>query len=118
MELRNWNIRVSAVEPGPIATPIWDKSSQSADHLAAEVSSERLSLYEDDLASLRTVVSRIVPRAAPVETVVQAVVHALTRTRPKTRYFLGWGVRLPFKGMKMLPDRLRDWIVCKFSGLS
>ena len=37
--------------------------------------------------------------------------------RPKTRYFLGWHVRLPFKGMKMLNDRVRDWIVRKLLGL-
>ena len=48
---------------------------------------------------------------------MRAVVHALTAKRPKTRYFLGWGVRVCFKGMKMLPDRVRDWIVRKQMGL-
>ncbi len=117
LELRTWNISVSAVEPGPIATPIWDKATNSADQLVRQISPDRLSLYEDDLAAIRATVSRTVPHAAPVETVVRAVVHALTSPRPKTRYYLGWSVRLPFKGMKMLPDRVRDWIVRKVSGL-
>ena len=34
IELRTWGIRVSIVEPGPIATPIWEKSFAAADRLA------------------------------------------------------------------------------------
>ena len=47
----------------------------------------------------------------PVEDVVRDVVHALTAPKPKIRYFGNWPTRLAFKGMKTLPDRLRDWIV-------
>jgi NAD(P)-dependent dehydrogenase (short-subunit alcohol dehydrogenase family) len=117
VELRTWNIGVSVVEPGPIDTPIWAKSLDAADQLAKDVPPELLGLYDADLATMRRMTARLVGTASPVERVVRAVVHALTAERPKTRYFLGWHARLPFKGMKMLPDRLRDWLVRKVAGL-
>jgi NAD(P)-dependent dehydrogenase (short-subunit alcohol dehydrogenase family) len=116
-ELRPWGIAVLAVEPGPIATPIWKKSDDLASQLAGQVSPTVLSLYEPHLEAFRKAVADSARKAAPVEYVVRAVAHALTARRPKTRYYLGWSVRVCFKGMKMLPDRLRDWIVRKAVGL-
>jgi NAD(P)-dependent dehydrogenase (short-subunit alcohol dehydrogenase family) len=116
-ELRPWGIEVSSVAPGAISTPIWEKSLASGDQLAAEISPEVLALYENELAAMRALVAESIHTAAPVERVVRAVVHALTAKRPKTHYFLGWSVRVCFKGMKMLSDRTRDWIVRKLLGL-
>jgi NAD(P)-dependent dehydrogenase (short-subunit alcohol dehydrogenase family) len=117
LELRTWGIHVAAVEPGPIDTPIWGKSLASADALAAHIPPAALTLYDADLAAIRGAVDRSIARAAPVDRVVKAVVHALTAKRPKTRYYLGWDVRICFKGMKMLSDRIRDYIVRKLIGL-
>ena len=36
-ELRTWGIGVSAVEPGPIDTPIWEKSVAAADELVGRI---------------------------------------------------------------------------------
>lgn len=118
LELRQWGIRVAAVEPGAIATPIWKKSLASADEVAAGVDPETLSLYDADLKAIRRAVDHSIQTASPVERVVRAVVHALTAKRPRTRYYLGLEVRMCFKIMKMLPDPVKDWIVCKLCGLS
>ena len=91
--------------------------SFTGDQLMEQVAAEGLALYEADLAALRRSVDRSILAASPVDRVVRAVVHALVAKRPKTRYFLGWPVRLSFKGMRMLPDWLRDWIVRKQLGL-
>lgn len=117
LELRTWGIGVSSVEPGPIDTPIWEKSTRTGDQMTERLAPDQLALYEDDLAALRAAVQRSTQTAAPVERVVHAVVHALEAKRPKTRYFLGWGVRVCFKSMKMLPDRVRDWLIRKQMGL-
>jgi NAD(P)-dependent dehydrogenase (short-subunit alcohol dehydrogenase family) len=116
-ELRTWGIRVSAVEPGPIDTPIWAKTESMADNMSSSLSPERLALYQADLEIFRKTVYKSVLAASPVERVVAAVVHALTARRPKTRYFLGWSVRACFKCVKMLSDRVRDRIVLKAIGL-
>jgi NAD(P)-dependent dehydrogenase (short-subunit alcohol dehydrogenase family) len=117
MELRRWGIRVAIIEPGPIDTPIWQKSAVVADQITAGVPPEPLALYQDDLDAFRRGVERFSADALPVERVVQAVVHALTAPRPKIRYFITWMVRLSFKGFKMLPDRFRDWLIRRQIGL-
>lgn len=117
LELRTWGIKVAAVEPGPIDTPIWDKSIATADELAARVDPAVLGLYDADLQAVRRVVEKSMKRVAPVSRVVRAVVHALTARRPKRHYYLGWDVRVCFKGFKMVPECLRDWIILKAIGL-
>jgi NAD(P)-dependent dehydrogenase (short-subunit alcohol dehydrogenase family) len=111
VELRKWGIGVSIVEPGPIATPIWEKSVAAADQLSNVVSSQSLALYEPELTKVRNSVIKIAAEARPAEIVVRAVVHALSAPSPKTRYFLCYRNRFLFRGFKIVPDVFRDWIV-------
>jgi NAD(P)-dependent dehydrogenase (short-subunit alcohol dehydrogenase family) len=117
IELRTWGIKVSLIEPGPIDTPIWEKSTNAADQIADAVSSESMKLYETDIKILRNTIDKITRRVEPVEVVVRAAVHALTAPKPKTRYFLRFGNRFMFRGFKVCPDVFRDWCVCKVIGL-
>ncbi len=117
-ELCPWKIHVALVEPGPIDTPIWNKSMTLADQLVAQADPQVLSFYEKEITGLRRTVDGIVGKASPVDRVVQAVVHALTAERPKIRYFLGFPIRFLFKGFHMAPDRLRDRIARRLMGLS
>jgi len=117
LELRTFGVDVSAIEPGAITTPIWDKSLAAADQLADDLDPAALSLYESDLAAIRKAVDRWIRTASPVERVVKAVVHALTARRPKAHYYLGLEVRACFKTMKILPDGFRDWLLRKLIGL-
>lgn len=118
LELRHTGITVSIVEPGPIRTPIWEKSRLAADTLAGDVSCEALGLYAEELGHLRQLMEKLSQQSLPVEHVVAMVVHALTARRPKARYFGTWPTRLCFKGLRMLPDWLRDRILCRLMGLS
>lgn len=117
IELRTWGIGVSIVEPGPIATPIWEKSFALADRLAKTVSSAAMELYEPDLTTVRKIIAKIAADAEPVDIVVRSVVHALTAPKPKTRYFLRFRNRILFRGFKVVPDVIRDWIVRRVMGL-
>ena len=87
------------------------------DRMSQDIEPAALALYEPDLKAMREAVARSVRRAAPVERVVRAVVHALTAQRPKTRYFIGLQARMPFGILKIVPDRLRDWLIRKAIGL-
>jgi NAD(P)-dependent dehydrogenase (short-subunit alcohol dehydrogenase family) len=117
LELRNFGIQVSAVEPAAISTPIWEKSLASGEQLAADIDPAAMSLYDADLAAIRKLVDRSIRTASPVSRVVKAVVHALTARRPKAHYYLGWDVWFCFKAMKLLPDRFRDRLVRRLIGL-
>lgn len=111
IELRRWGIKVIVVAPGAIKTPIWDKSSTSAEQLAAGVSEEGKKLYETDLDTWREVVREVARTADPVEKVVEKIVLALTSPRPRARYYLKFSQRFLCRGFRVAPESIRDWCV-------
>lgn len=111
LELQQWGIGVSIVEPGAIATPIWEKSGKDAAGLEATMPRELLSMYAMLVAAVRKVVGEASARAIAAETVAQAVEHALTAPRPKTRYLVGTDAKLRALMIKLLPDRLSDAVL-------
>ena len=112
VELYNWNIKVILVEPGPIQTPIWDKSAILATGAMEGVAPEKLALY----SKLIEVGSRFARKAGqsglPAEAVAGVVLKALTKSRPKARYMIGKGSTERML-LEAMPTGLRDWILAK-----
>jgi len=117
LELRNFGIRVSIIEPASIDTPIWKKSRDAAEKGAEDVPPELLELYQADLDGMRAATRQYADTALPVERVVRAVVHALCARRPKTRYPVGGQTRMASFAARFLPDRIRDWVIRRELGL-
>ena len=117
LELRPWNISVSIIEPGPIATPIWDKSRQTARRLRETMAAPCAELYQRRLQRLEDVVENAARTAIPCAEVVAAVEDALVSARPKTRYLMGRQARLAAFVTRFLPDRLRDRLILKSYGM-
>jgi len=111
LELQQWGIQVSIIEPGAIATPIWQKSRKDANDLETATSTELRALYEHMIAAMRSVVEQATARAIPCEAVSQAVEHALTAASPKTRYLVGTDAKMRATMIKLLPDRLSDKVL-------
>jgi NAD(P)-dependent dehydrogenase (short-subunit alcohol dehydrogenase family) len=105
IELLGWGIDVIAIEPGTIATPIWEKSSQEADKVLAGLSPELRDLYGKRLAKMAKVLERQTKRGAAPEKVAEAVEKALTARRPRARYLIGDAYFLLALKM-LLPARL------------
>lgn len=108
MELQPWGIQVSIIEPGAIATPIWEKSAKEAEGLEASASEEAKILYGEAVVRIRDAVAQAAQRAIPADAVVRAVHHALTASRPHTRYLVGSDAKLRAWMVKWLPDRVQD----------
>lgn len=117
VELRNWGIHVSIVEPDSVATPIWEKMAADAEQLGEHVPGAVRKLYQRDLMQLREATRRMDESGMPVEKVVCAVRHALCARRPKTRYTLGWRARIGPWFFGGIPDRIRDWFVMRGMGI-
>jgi len=117
LELYPWGIEVSIVEPGAIATPIWDKSLKTSLDIEGEIPVEGKRLYDPAARRIRDAVGRAADRAIPVEAVVRAVLHALTAERPKTRYLVGGDAKVRALMLRWLPDRVKDWILKKVLNL-
>ena len=117
LELYPWGIEVSIIEPGAIATPIWDKSLKTSLDVETGIPADGKHLYEAAAKAVREGVGQAAARAIPVDAVVKAVLHALTAKRPKTRYLVGRDAKLRTVMLRWLPDRLQDWILKKVLNL-
>ncbi|MCB0355653.1 MAG: SDR family oxidoreductase [Bdellovibrionales bacterium] len=106
-ECAHFGIQVSVIEPGPIKTPIWNKSfGQSAQSLAA-CPEELQNLYKKGLESFTKSLDTVVQEALPVEDVCKAVAHALMNKKPKTRYIVS-KKGFVYNVLRALPDRIVD----------
>lgn len=108
LEVQQWGIHVSIVEPGAIATPIWDKSASDAARREAAIEDELRRLYEPTVAAVRRVVEQVATRAISPDAVAKVVEDALTAPVPKTRYLVGTDAKLRALMVKLLPDRISD----------
>lgn len=117
LELKPWGIQVAVVEPGSIATPIWDKAKRQTDELDAALPPEGQALYGATITALRDTLNKIASRGAPPEKVAEAVAHALTASRPRTRYLIGVDARAQLTIKQLLPARVADAVIGKVMGL-
>lgn len=111
-ELRPLGVSVSLLEPGSIATPIWEKGQTAAAALSEDESSDLLEVYGPLVRSIQKFAHVAERDAEPTEVVVRDVLHAFTASRPRTRYLMGGGARAR-KWMSRLPDRLGDRLLAK-----
>jgi NAD(P)-dependent dehydrogenase (short-subunit alcohol dehydrogenase family) len=117
VELQPWGIHVSIVEPGSIATPIWDKSLALADEIERQISPEGAALYKESIDAMRKAAREIGDAGIPADEVAKVVEHALSAKKPKTRYVVGRDARIQAIAKKIVPDRQMDRIVSSRLGL-
>lgn len=116
-ELRRFGVQVSIVEPGSIATPIWEKGRATATAMRGNLSAEGQELYGEAVARAGELLGQSAERGSPPEKVAKVVAHALTARRPRTRYLVGADARAMATLRKLLPDRLRDRLVARATGI-
>ncbi len=117
LELRDWNISVSLVEPGSVKTPIWQRTRIQAQQMFQRLSEEGHRLYDTNLQMVQAYTNRTAAGGMPVQWVVRSVVHALTARKPKARYPVGFATQVSLQVLKFLPVRLRDWLIRREMGL-
>ena len=117
MELRPWGISVSIIEPGSIATPIWEKSLNQSEIAQHELSQTAQNLYGQAMNIVREKMQIIASRGISADIVAQAVLHALTAKQPKTRYLVGLDAKIGTVLKHILPDKLHDRVILYSMGL-
>ncbi|MCC5667580.1 SDR family NAD(P)-dependent oxidoreductase [Nostoc sp. CHAB 5784] len=117
MELRPWGISVSIIEPGSIATPIWEKSLSQSEIAQHDLSQTAQNLYGQAMNIVREKMQIIASRGISADIVAQAVVHALTAKQPKTRYLVGLDAKIGAVLKHILPDKLHDRVILYSMGL-
>lgn len=113
MELAPSRIAVSLVQPGAIATPIWDKSSETADADIAALPEAGQQQYASAIAKLPTMVEGRKRMAIPADRVADKVWRASTARRPKDRYRVGLDAHAQYAVSRLVPQRILDWVMVR-----
>ena len=112
-ELKPWGIHVAVIEPGTIATPIWDKGVASGDELEASMGEQAKRDYGPLIATVRTASEQGARTGLPPDAVAKDVAHALTAARPKTRYLVGREAKSRALAARIFGDRFIDKAVAR-----
>jgi NAD(P)-dependent dehydrogenase (short-subunit alcohol dehydrogenase family) len=117
LELQPWDIWVSIVEPGMIATNIWEKGTSDVAEARERIDQDGLRLYGDAVDGFE---EKFLDRGAkvgiPPEKVAKAVEHALTARRPRTRYLVGADAKMMARAKGLLSDRAFGRLATRMMG--
>ena len=111
LEVQQWGIHVSIIEPGAIATPIWNKSAIEAVERETAIEAELRTLYKPLVAAVRKVVGEASKRAISPDAVAKVVEEALIAPTPRTRYLVGTDAKFRALMVRLLSDRISDRIL-------
>ena len=112
-EVGEHGVRVVVIEPGPIATPIWDKGLAIADEIEARGDPAARARYARLIAKLRTLAEANARNGLPPSAVAEVIGEAMTADRPRTRYLVGREARLRARLARVLPDRAFDALIAR-----
>ncbi|MBA3825833.1 MAG: SDR family NAD(P)-dependent oxidoreductase [Ktedonobacterales bacterium] len=106
-EMMLYGIDVVIVEPGAVATPIWDKAE------TVDVAQYAATDYAPMLEGYKKFMIADGRKGLPPERIGQVVQHALISAHPRTRYPALRGQLRGFTIPRLLPDRLVDRFIAR-----
>jgi NAD(P)-dependent dehydrogenase (short-subunit alcohol dehydrogenase family) len=115
LELAPHGVRVVLIEPGAIATPMWDKGLASADAMVAELDADLRQRYADQITGARRAAAMAERHAIPVARCAKVVAKAVTTERPRGRYLVGPDAWLQ-AAISVLPTPMADAVTRRIVG--
>lgn len=112
VELADAGIAVIIIEPGVIATPIWETALSAADAIMRELPPIAMNYYGEIIERVRTRAQGGFVRGLPADAVARVVESALVSRKPGTRYLVGRDARMRVL-FELLPTRLRDRMILR-----
>jgi NAD(P)-dependent dehydrogenase (short-subunit alcohol dehydrogenase family) len=115
LELRDTDIKVVLIEPGPIKTDFRKNAIKQFEKWVDWESSEIRDQYETSLLDkLKKVGTGKDPGELGPEAVTAALIKAIENPNPNPRYFVTWPTRLTSTLRRLLPTRWSDAIFARF----
>jgi NAD(P)-dependent dehydrogenase (short-subunit alcohol dehydrogenase family) len=105
-ELAPSGIRVLLIEPGAIATPIWDRGASAGNELMEKITPEAVERYSAQINVARKGAARSAKKGMPPERAAAIIVKALTAANPRPRLLIGRDAQAA-AAVAQLPHRLR-----------
>ncbi len=112
-ELLPLGVKVVLVEPGPIKTPIWKKSTASSLGDQASMTEEQKSTYDAAIVKVLQTVESVENDAIPVQDVANLIHEILQSKNPRPYYLIGKNIHLYAWIARLMPVRLLDKILVK-----
>jgi NAD(P)-dependent dehydrogenase (short-subunit alcohol dehydrogenase family) len=113
LELRDANIKVVLIEPGPIASRFTEHALEAFDRNIKVANSHYQGAYEAQRARLgKGGGNRF---KLPPEAVLKKLIHALESRRPRARYYVTTPTYIMAAARRLLPQRILDYVLNKAS---
>ena len=109
--MRPFGVEVAIIEPGSVATPIWEKSGSEAAAAREQLTPEIAELYGARMDQMAALAEKTGLRGVDPDDVATAVEHALTASKPKTRYVVGREAKIQMRVRSVLPTRGMDRLI-------
>ena len=109
-EVEDFGMHVSCVEPGTIATAIWEKGDEQFAKITSTIDADNMARYDKYIDLLRGFLAEGSTSGVAPAKVADVVHHALTSSRPKHRYLVGPNSTI-VGVVSRLPDRLRKQLM-------
>ncbi len=113
LELRDSNIHVSLIEPGPITTRFRQNTIPHFERWIDWESSPHAALYRDELLARLYEPKGPDLFELPPKAVTRKLVHALESRRPRARYPVTTATYLVGLARRGLPGAMLDWVLSK-----
>jgi NAD(P)-dependent dehydrogenase (short-subunit alcohol dehydrogenase family) len=115
IELASSHVQVTLIEPGSVATPIWDKGRAEAERVT--IPPELQSEYGHVPAAMKRVLEDTARRGIPPDQVAQTIERALAARRMRARYLVGRDAKMMVMLRRALPDRTFDRVLRRALGV-
>ena len=112
LELIPAGVRVILLEPGSIATPIWQKGRDEYQARLAGMSDDQRAAYGAAIERMTKATRDLARSGIPAERVAEVIQGALEAPNPKARYVIGRRARVQ-AAMAHLPDRFKDTMIAR-----
>jgi len=116
-ELRPWGIWVATVQPGAIATPIWEKGAADSEDIRRRLPDGANELYGNVLGNIGATTEKIGTSGIPPERIAHIVEHTLNTQQPRKNYIIERDARIQIALDRALPTRAFDGLVRRFMGV-
>lgn len=118
LEMHPFGVRVSAIEPGSIATPAVDKTLGDIEQVIRKLPPEAQAQYGSMIRNMGRRGYAMEKSGSAPDVVAAAVHHALTSSRPRIRYRVGKHAKLLSMLPRILPESVMDTLVLRMLGIS
>jgi NAD(P)-dependent dehydrogenase (short-subunit alcohol dehydrogenase family) len=115
VELARSHIRVALIEPGSVATPIWDKGNAQLDGIG--IPDELREFYGHVPKAMEKTLKDTAKRGVPPERVARTIERALTARRMRARYLIGLDAHAMVWASRLLPDLVFDRVLRRAIGV-